>query len=144
MLGYGPVMSMPTSRIASTATGLIWSAGSEPAERTSTLSPARWRSQPAAIWERPALWTQTNRTLGLLTLVAPVRRRSVVGVGRDDVVGGAAGGGVEDQEQSDADDGADEPGRRRTPGTERGAMPAKVSVKARPMVTAGLAKEWRR
>src|SRR5262249_19370697 len=22
------------------------------------------RSQPAAIWERPALWTQTNRTLG--------------------------------------------------------------------------------
>ena len=26
------------------------------------------------------------------------------------------------------------------PGTEAGAMPAKVSVKARPMVTAGLAK----
>src|SRR2546421_3043601 len=39
-------MSMPTSRMASTATGLIWSAGSEPAERTSTASPARWRNQP--------------------------------------------------------------------------------------------------
>ena len=31
------------SRIASTATGLSWSAGMEPAERTSTASPARWR-----------------------------------------------------------------------------------------------------
>jgi hypothetical protein len=59
-------MSMPTSRIASTAAGLIVSAGADPAERTSTVSPARWRSQPAAIWERPALCTQTNRTLGLL------------------------------------------------------------------------------
>src|SRR4051812_7963296 len=65
--GVAPVMSMPTSRIASTATGLIWLAGSDPADRTSTLSPARWRSQPAAIWDRPALWTQTNKTMGLLT-----------------------------------------------------------------------------
>src|SRR5699024_3897423 len=57
-------MSMPTSAIASTAAGLIESAGAEPAERTSMRSPAISRSHPAAIWERPALWTQTNRTLG--------------------------------------------------------------------------------
>ena len=44
-----------------TATGLIWSAGSDPAERTSMRSPARCWSQPAAIWDRPALWTHTNR-----------------------------------------------------------------------------------
>ena len=40
------------------------SAGMDPAERTSTRSPASSRSQPAAIWERPALWTQTKRTEG--------------------------------------------------------------------------------
>src|SRR5829696_6927869 len=45
-LGCWSEMSMPTSRIASTAAELIWSAGSDPAERTSTASPARWRSQP--------------------------------------------------------------------------------------------------
>jgi hypothetical protein len=45
--------------------GLMVSAGALPAERTSILSPARWVRNPAAIWERPALWTQTNRTLGL-------------------------------------------------------------------------------
>ena len=56
---------MPTSAMASTAAGLTWSPGSEPAERTSTRSPARWVSQAAAIWERPALWTQTNSTDGL-------------------------------------------------------------------------------
>ncbi len=55
---------MPSSSIASTAVGLIWSAGMEPADRTSTAPPDRWRSQPAAIWERPALCTQTNSTLG--------------------------------------------------------------------------------
>ena len=35
--------------------------------RSAGSAPARWRSQPAAIWERPALWMQTNRTLGLFT-----------------------------------------------------------------------------
>ncbi len=53
---------MPTSAIASTAAGLTVSPGFEPAERTSTRSPARWVSQAAAIWERTALWTHTNRT----------------------------------------------------------------------------------
>ena len=43
----------------------VRSAGSEPADRTSTRSPARACRKPAAIWERPALWTQTNRTVGL-------------------------------------------------------------------------------
>src|SRR3712207_3257639 len=62
--GCWPARSMPTSAIASTAAGLTCSAGSEPAERTSTASPPSARSQPAAIWERPALCTQTNRTLG--------------------------------------------------------------------------------
>ncbi|AGP53223.1 hypothetical protein M271_08015 [Streptomyces rapamycinicus NRRL 5491] len=39
--GFWLEMSMPTSFIASTAAGLTWSAGREPAERTSTRSPAR-------------------------------------------------------------------------------------------------------
>src|SRR5690606_21471180 len=51
-----------TSAMASRAAGLTWSPGIEPAERTSTRSPARWRRNPAAIWERPALWTQTKST----------------------------------------------------------------------------------
>src|ERR1035438_6353115 len=58
-------MSMPTSAIAATADGLTWSPGMLPAERTSTSPPPRWARKPAAIWERPALCTQTNRTLGL-------------------------------------------------------------------------------
>src|SRR5690606_11187430 len=70
-VGVAAVMSTPCSAIAWTAAGLIESAGAEPAERTSMRSPARWRSQPAAIWERPALWTQTNRTLGRSDMAAP-------------------------------------------------------------------------
>src|SRR5271168_1315072 len=66
IFGVATVMSTPSSAMAATATGLIWSAGSVPAERTSMRSPARWASSPAAICDRPALWTQTNRTLGLL------------------------------------------------------------------------------
>src|SRR3954462_12781160 len=73
--GVWLVMSMPTSAIASTAAGLIVSAGADPAERPSTASPARCRSQPAAIWERPALWTHTNSTLGL----SLIRRSSAGG-----------------------------------------------------------------
>jgi hypothetical protein len=63
--GVWSVTSMPTSAMASTAAALIVSTGPEPAERSSTASPARWRSQPASICERPALCTHTNRTLGL-------------------------------------------------------------------------------
>jgi hypothetical protein len=59
------VMSMPTSAIAATATGLIYSAGSPPAVRTSTLFPARWLRNPAAISDRPALCTHPNKTLSI-------------------------------------------------------------------------------
>src|ERR1035437_7429963 len=58
-------MSMPTSAIAATAEGFTWSPGMLPAERTSTRPPLRWVRNPAAICDRPALCTQTNRTLGL-------------------------------------------------------------------------------
>src|SRR5674476_347106 len=58
-------MSMPTSAIAATAEGFTWSPGMLPAERTSTCPLLRWIRNPAAICDRPALCTQTNRTLGL-------------------------------------------------------------------------------
>jgi hypothetical protein len=57
---------MPTSNIASTTAGFMESAGADPADLTSTLSPANLVSQAAAIWDRPALCTQTNKTEGLL------------------------------------------------------------------------------
>ncbi|VBA38267.1 hypothetical protein LAUMK13_02037 [Mycobacterium innocens] len=85
------VMSMPSSAMAATATGLIWSAGSVPAERTSMRSPARWVSSAAAIWERPALWTQTKRTLGLSAISAD----RLAGVGSEE--SGAQGQGDVDQ-----------------------------------------------
>jgi hypothetical protein len=44
------------------------SAGADPADLTSTFSPANYVSQAAAICDLPALWTQTNKTDGLLTL----------------------------------------------------------------------------
>src|SRR5690625_8046136 len=50
--------------MAQTATGVIASAGAEPEERTSTCPSDRAVRKPAAIWERPALWTQTNMTVG--------------------------------------------------------------------------------
>lgn len=55
---------MPTSAMAATAAGLIDSAGTDPAERTSIRSPASADRKPAAIWDRPALWTHTNSTVG--------------------------------------------------------------------------------
>src|SRR5437763_5927223 len=67
-LGTSVPMSIPASAIASTATGLTVLAGSEPPEKTSTWSPARCSSQAAAIWERPALCTHRNTTLGLSLL----------------------------------------------------------------------------
>jgi hypothetical protein len=62
--GYSAEMSMPTSAIAAIAVAFVASPGSDPPENTSTVSPARRRNQPAAIWERPALCTQRNRTAG--------------------------------------------------------------------------------
>src|SRR5665647_3284163 len=69
-------MSMPTSAIAVTAEGFTSSPGMLPAERTSTCPPLRWVRKPAAIWDRPALCTQTNRTLGMSAMgVSAFRRR---------------------------------------------------------------------
>src|SRR6476661_4551975 len=68
VLGISRDMSMPTSAIALTAAGFTWSAGCEPAERTSISPLARVVRKAAAIWERPALWTQTNRTDGFLAV----------------------------------------------------------------------------
>jgi hypothetical protein len=48
ILGCSAAMSMPTSAIAATAAGLTRSAGSEPAERTSTAPCARWVKKAAA------------------------------------------------------------------------------------------------
>src|SRR6516162_7591795 len=91
-LGCWSAMLMPTSRIASTATGLIWSAGSDPADLTSIASPARWVSQPAAIWERPALWTHTNSTVGLSDM-------AVLSVSGGDLNGEVGGLRVEDADE---------------------------------------------
>jgi len=64
--GTAPAMSIPTSAIASTAIGFTVSTGSDPAENTSTDSPPRDLRKPAAIWDRPALWTQRKRTPGFI------------------------------------------------------------------------------
>src|SRR5690606_6268106 len=74
VFGCSAAMSMPTSCMACTATGLIRSAGREPAERTSMRSPASSRRNPAAICERPALCTQTKRTDDLMpVMISPDR-----------------------------------------------------------------------
>src|SRR5688572_27659154 len=57
-------MSMPSSAIAATTAGLTSSAGALPADRTRTRPSARRSSKAAAIWLRPALWTQTKSTSG--------------------------------------------------------------------------------
>jgi hypothetical protein len=64
-LGNSREMSMPRSRMASIATGLTASAGSEPPDQATAASPARWVKKPRAIWERPALWVHRNSTVGL-------------------------------------------------------------------------------
>ena len=82
--------------MASTTAGLMSSAGAVPAERTTTRSPAWWASRAAAIWERPALWTQTNRTSGAVGRVSHRGSPMVGGVG------------VEEPDQPEGDHGADE------------------------------------
>jgi hypothetical protein len=56
--------SIPTSAMADTTAGLSTSPGADPAEYTTTLSPAWWESNAAAICERPALWRQRKSTWG--------------------------------------------------------------------------------
>src|SRR5690349_1618653 len=74
-LGCSAAMSTPTSAIACTATGLTCAAGAEPAGPTSTAHPASADRNPAAICDRPALCTHTNRTLGLSVVVTAAPRR---------------------------------------------------------------------
>src|SRR5580658_2846661 len=57
-------MSIPFSAIAATTAGFNDSPGAVPAEWTMTRPPPRRRVKPAAIWDRPALWTQRYRTSG--------------------------------------------------------------------------------
>ncbi|OLT46140.1 hypothetical protein BJF88_04800 [Cellulosimicrobium sp. CUA-896] len=71
--GCWPVRSIPTSRMASTATGLMRSPGIDPADRTSTEPPPSSRRNPAAICDRPALCTHTNSTLGRYPAVVVMR-----------------------------------------------------------------------
>src|SRR3954468_19080869 len=69
--GISADMSMPASAMAATAAGFTFSAGWDPAERTSMAPLERVVRKAAAIWERPALWTQTNKTEGLWLMRAP-------------------------------------------------------------------------
>src|SRR3954447_21655909 len=64
-LGTSADMSIFTSAMASTAAGFTFSAGCDPADRTSTAPLDKDVRNAAAIWDRPALWTQTKRTEGL-------------------------------------------------------------------------------
>src|SRR5438128_1855755 len=113
--GWAPLArrSMPISAMASTTVGLSSSAGADPAERTTTRSPPWWASSAAAIWERPALWMQTNRTSGR--------------VSRSGIGGLAAGVGIEEADEPVRDGEPDELGgdehrhrRRRDPGERVG------------------------
>src|SRR3984957_9441375 len=62
--GNALLISSPTSRIATTTAELRCSEGSDPAERTCTVPPARRSRSAAAICERPALCTHTKSTSG--------------------------------------------------------------------------------
>src|SRR4249920_284669 len=110
-LGNSRDRSMPHSSIAATTAGLIWSPGALPAERTWTLPLAWWSRRAAAIWLRPALWTQTNRTSG--TASPGLGRSGIRGplgecVGPRDLaqpgragLGGAGLGGPVDRDQAE-------------------------------------------
>ena len=69
--GNASLMSTPSSAITSTTAGLISSPGALPAERTWTRPSERSVTSPAAIWLRPALWTQTNSTSGCSFTILP-------------------------------------------------------------------------
>ena len=64
-------MSIPTSAIAATADGLTASPGSDPPENTSTAPPESSRMNPAAICDRPALWTQAEENRWLYAGIVP-------------------------------------------------------------------------
>src|SRR3954454_15656083 len=108
--GCSPVMSMSTSCIARTAEGLISLPGSEPPDHATARPAARWLNQPRAIWDRPALCTQANNTVGI-----ELTGSGDVGVvGEDDVDGRQVGvevAGEADGQQATGELGDDEGGR---------------------------------
>src|SRR5918995_809325 len=71
-------MSMPISRIASTAQGWTWPVGSMPALYASKRSPARWRNNPSAIWLLAEFWVHRKSTFCFLvscsTILLPSSR----------------------------------------------------------------------
>src|SRR5215207_7889050 len=109
IFGFAAPMSMPTSAMACTAAGLTWSAGSDPAERTSTVPADRWDRNAAAIWDRPALSTQTNNTLGF-DMESSTFLRDVVRMWNDGLAGGRRNIGKEEPDQAETDESAEDLG----------------------------------
>src|SRR5674476_815257 len=113
ILGRSAVMSMPSSDMATAATALTWSAGCEPAERTSTAPPESRLRYAAAIWLRPTLCTHTNSTLGLSAMRLPLGVSESSAQRKADI--------DQPHQHGHLDEGADDP-RERLPGSgsERG------------------------
>ena len=88
---FAEVCALALRAHALTANGLICDAGVEPAERTRMAPPPSARAKPAAICERPALCTHTNKTSGL-GCGAPVIRRSYPGAPPAPIPGAPAPG----------------------------------------------------
>src|SRR6185437_6435184 len=110
-LGNSREMSTPISAMAATTAGLSWLAGWDPAEVTRTRPAAARSRRAAAIWDRPALWVQTNRTSGMRSIGRPSclahgRGRSSFGGGR----AGEQGYGQRGTEGTAEDLGGDEGG----------------------------------
>src|SRR5262249_62369209 len=63
----------PIWACGSRAAGLIVAARAVPAGRTTTRRRAWWSRRGAAIWERAALWTQTNRISGIRSVIDDLR-----------------------------------------------------------------------
>src|SRR4051812_30523305 len=63
-LGLSLARLMPTSSMTARTAGLMVAAGADPAESTCTRAPAYRDISAAAIWDRPALCTHTNSTVG--------------------------------------------------------------------------------
>src|ERR1019366_8082934 len=69
-LGNSRDRSRPISAIACKTAGWIWLAGCDPADVTRTRPRASSSSRGGGLWDRPALWTQTNSTCGT-SVMAP-------------------------------------------------------------------------
>src|SRR5215471_2253317 len=145
-LGYSREMSRPISAMARTTAGLSWLAGWDPAEETRTRPAAWWSSRAAAIWERPALWVQTNSTSGMSVTDAAFLGQPVCSAGSCWLWGtmmSAASAGASRGYSARITSTARAPPMiwaAMNAGAEDGAIPAKVLENIRPIVIAGLAK----